>query len=187
MIKIDYKKIGLYFATLSPFLIFILVSFFLYVYVTPEKLIAYVGAENAYVLMFITAFISGLTTFNGVPYLPILLVLASGGINPLFLGLSSAMGIMLGDSTSYYIGYKGGEIVSSRIQKLSDFVRRIMEKYPRAFPIFCFVYGSISPLSNDFITMSSGLAKYPFSKMMVPLALGNLVFNITLAFIGGYY
>lgn len=180
-------KKGSRFVTLLPFLIFVSISLILYLYVTPEKIVSFVGADNAYILMFVTALIGGLTTFNGVPYFSVLLVLASGGLNPFFLGLTSAVGVMLGDSTSYYIGYKGGEIISSRIQGLSNAVRKTMEKYPRAFPVLCFIYGSVSPLSNDFITISSGIARYPFFRVMIPLALGNLVFNITLAFIGGYY
>jgi hypothetical protein len=42
--------------------------------------------------------------------------------------------------------------------------------------------------SNDVIVIPAGLVKYPFWKVMLPLALGNLVFNTWLALVavGGY-
>ncbi len=187
MPEITYKKFKHYLLALSPFIFFIVVSIFLYIYITPEKLVSYVGAENAYLLMFVIAFIGGLTTLNGVPYFSILIVLASGGLNPVLLGLCSAFGVMLGDSTSYYVGYKGGTIVSPRIQWLSTTIRKVMDEHQKAFQLFCFLYGSVSPFSNDFISLSAGLARYPFFKMMIPLSLGNLVFSLTLAHLASNY
>jgi hypothetical protein len=51
------------------------------------------------------------------------------------------------------------------------------------FLILCFVYGSISPLSNDLITIPGGMARISYLKVMIPLGLGNIVFNITLCYL----
>ena len=53
-------------------------------------------------------------------------------------------------------------------------------------PIAFFLYDSLVPLSNDFIVISMGLARYPFWRVMIPLGLGNLVFNISLAYLALY-
>ena len=54
--------------------------------------------------MYVIALLGGMTTFNTVPYIPLLLLLASAGVNPLLLGLSSAFGVITGDAFSYFIG-----------------------------------------------------------------------------------
>ena len=94
---------------------------------------------------------------------------------------------MLGDSTSYYVGYRGGAIISQRLQEgIFRYVHSFTKKYPKAFPVFCLLYGSFVPFSNDFITISAGLARYPFWRVMIPLALGNMIFNVSLAYFAVY-
>lgn len=181
----DKKKILIYLSRILIVLIFIGLSFFL-LYSSPERLVGSIGVQNAYVLIFVLAFLGGLTTFTGVPYHPVLVVLAVGGLNPLLLGLSTAFGVMLGDSTSYFVGYQGGAIVPQGIQKFLARLLSFAMRYPRALPLFFFLYGSLCPFSNDFIIISMGLAHYPFWRVMIPLGLGNLVFNISLAYLATY-
>lgn len=57
---------------------------------------------------------------------------------------------------------------------------------PWVVPSALFLYGSLIPFSNDFIVISLGVAHYPFWKVMIPLGLGNITFNIWLAFAGAY-
>ena len=46
-------------------------------FVGAESLVNYIGVQNAYVLMFLVAALGGLSTFNSVPYLAVLLDLFS--------------------------------------------------------------------------------------------------------------
>ncbi|MFH0890970.1 MAG: VTT domain-containing protein [Candidatus Liptonbacteria bacterium] len=153
---------------------------------SPDKIISYIGAENGYIIIFILALVGGLTTFSGVPYHLVLISLASGGLNPLLLGVITGVGVILGDSTSYYIGYGGREIIPEKIRSYLNKLFLFGSRYPRTMPIFFLLYGSMIPLSNDFIVISAGLARYPFKKVMIPLAMGNLIFNISLAYFGSY-
>jgi membrane protein YqaA with SNARE-associated domain len=179
------KKRNIYIFRIILLLFFIAWSVFFY-YASPAKIISYIGIENAYGLMFILALLGGLTTFSGVPYHAILIMLASGGLNPLYLGLSASFGVMFGDSTSYYIGYNGAQIVPQKIQKyLKRFCVYCLD-HPKILPFAFFLYGSIVPFSNDFIVISMGMARYPFWKVMLPLGLGNVVFNTTLAYLAVY-
>lgn len=162
-------------------LLFVGGTIFFY-YSSPEELILFIGVENAYALMFILALLGGLTTFSGIPYHAILIMLASGGLNPFFLGISAASGVMVGDTTSYYIGYRGGTFVPQGIQKILQKFCTFCLAHPKMLPIIFFLYGSFVPFSNDFIVISMGLARYPFWRVMVPLGLGNFVFNISLAY-----
>lgn len=157
-----------------------------FTYSSPEKIIGWLGVENAYGLIFILAILGGLTTFSGVPYHLVLVTLATGGLNPLILGSVTAAGVMLGDTTSYYIGYHGRRIVPDSIQKILARLCAWCLLRPRILPVFFFLYGALVPFSNDFIVISMGFAHYPFWRVMLPLGLGNLVFNISLAFLAVY-
>ena len=166
---------------------FLGLSFYFLIYSSPNVLVGFIGTDNAYLLMFILAFFGGLTTFSGIPYHLILITLSLGGLNPFLLGFSTSIGVMLGDSTSYYVGYRGGAIISQRLQEgIFRYVNSFTRNYPKAFPVFCLLYGSFVPFSNDFITISAGLARYPFWRVMVPLAVGNMIFNVSLAYFAVY-
>lgn len=168
------------------FIIFIILYSFFLLYSSPEKLINFIGIENAYFLIFVLAFIGGLSTFSGVPYHLVLIALATGGLNPVFLGLSASFGVMLGDSTSYLIGYHGSAIFPGPVQ---NFLRKLLSyfmKHPKLLPLFFLFYGSFVPFSNDFIVITMGLARYPFWRVMIPLGMGNIIFNVSLAFLAIY-
>jgi len=166
-------------------LFFIGCSFLLY-YSSPEKLIEFIGVENAYFFIFILALIGGITTFSGIPYHLVLVTLAIGDLNPILLGVSAAAGVTLGDSTSYFVGHQGQVIIPQGIQKVLGKISAFGFKYPRILPLFFFLYGSFVPFSNDFIVISMGLARYPYRRVMLPLGAGNLVFNVSLAFLASY-
>lgn len=178
----EKKKILSYIPRILLIIIFVSLSFYFYAFSSPEKLISFIGVENAYVLIFVLAFIGGVTTFSGVPYHLVLITLATGGLNPFLLGLSTAVGVMLGDTTSYYIGYQGGTIIPGALQKILQTIRDFGLRHPKILPLLFFLYGCFSPFSNDFIVISMGLSHYPFWRVIVPLGLGNLVFNISLAY-----
>lgn len=168
------------------FVVFLLSFSLLFYFSSPAKLISFIGVQNSYLLIFLLAFVGGLTTFSGVPYHLVLISLASGGSNPLLLGTATALGVMLGDSTSYLIGSQGREIIPPKIQIWLNKLYTYGSKYPKLMPLFFLAYGSLSPFSNDFIVISAGLVKYPYKKVMIPLALGNLIFNISLAYLAAY-
>jgi membrane protein YqaA with SNARE-associated domain len=177
------NKILKYIPRIMLILLFISMSFYFYVYSSPEEMTSFIGLKNAYALIFVLAFLGGMTTFSGIPYHLVLITLATGGLNPLLLGISTAAGVMLGDSTSYYVGYQGSVIIPGALQKILMMIRNFGLKHPKILPLFFFLYGSLSPFSNDFIVISMGLSQYPFWRVMVPLGLGNLVFNISLAYL----
>ncbi|MDD5589815.1 MAG: hypothetical protein PHQ47_01415 [Candidatus Portnoybacteria bacterium] len=169
-----------------PIFLFIGLSLFFFIYSSPEKFIGFIGVSNAYALIFILATLGGMTTFSGIPYHLILITMATGGLNPLLLGLATSFGVMLGDSTSYYIGYQGRIIAPPRWHGFFEKIYNFGLKYPKLLPFFFFIYGSFMPFSNDFIVISMGLARYPFWRLMIPLGLGNLVFNIGLSYLSIY-
>lgn len=163
-----------------------MVSGILYFFGGPEEIVSSIGIQNAYFLMFAFAFLGGLTTFNTVPYYSMLFLLATGGANPLILGISSATGVMCGDTFSYYLGKEGAQIIPIKITKYFLLIKDFAERKPNLFSLVCLFYGSFSPLSNDFLTIPSGMAKIKYWKVMLPLSVGNIFFNISLAYLCVY-
>jgi len=179
-------RIKKYLFGLLPVILFVTFSAIFFFYSTPEQIIDWLGVSNAYLLIFILAFIGGLTIFSGIPYHLVIITMALGGLNPFILGLSASLGVILGDSTSYYVGYQGEAVIPDRFQKFFQKINDFSLTHPKALPLFGFFYGSFVPFSNDFITISAGLAHYPFWRIMIPLAIGNLIFNTSLAFLAVY-
>jgi membrane protein YqaA with SNARE-associated domain len=169
-----------YLPLIGVLLILIVVSFFFSDLAT-EDLVRWIGIENAYALLFVLAFLSGILTFVGVPYHFVLIALALGGLNPWILGISATAGVMLGDSVSYLIGYYSRPMLPVEAQRPLRRLASFFGKYPRLLPVFFFVYGCIAPYSNDLVGITLGVVRYPFARVMIPLGLGNLVFNTTVA------
>lgn len=179
------SKLKRYLPRILLVLFFLGISIF-FLFSSPERLLASIGIENAYLLIFSLALLGGLTTFSGVPYHLILIALAAGGLHPLLLGVCAGVGVMLGDTTTYYLGHQGSAIIPQWMQRFLRRISMLVESHPRLSPFLFFLYGSIVPFSNDFIVISMGLSRYPFWKVILPLGLGNLVFNISLAYLSVY-
>jgi membrane protein YqaA with SNARE-associated domain len=177
------KKIGF----LILILIIITWSIFLYIY-GPERIIEKIGINNAYLFCFLAALFGGTSIFFPFPYYLFVISFGAGGVNPFLLGLFSGLGLIIGDTTSYIVGYKGKDVLPEKGKKIFEKLRVLIDnpKYKKYVPGFLFLYGSISPLPNDIIVVPMGLAKYPYLKFMIPFGIGLIVFNTLLAFAGLY-
>lgn len=153
---------------------------------SPEDLIRFVGIENAYALIFALAFLGGLTTFSGIPYHLVLITLASGGLNPYLLGMTTALAVSLGDCTSYYVGYYGRDLLPVKLQSSLQRLSKLQVQHPRLLPAAFFFYGACIPFSSDLITIPMGILRYPLWKVIVPLGIGTVIFNTVLALIAAY-
>lgn len=158
-------------------------------FLSPEEILDYVGVENAYTLMFFVSLVGGLTIFSAIPYPLMLVTFALGGLDPVLLGLSSASGIILGDSTSYFLGYRGKAFLDGlrgRALTIFNWMQKLYTAQPKIVPLVIFLYGALIPLPNDIITISAGLSRYPFWSTMLPLAAGNFIFSVGLAYFAEY-
>jgi membrane protein YqaA with SNARE-associated domain len=180
-----YKK---QFIAFTFFVLFVVTWSVLVYQFSPQGIIERLGVTNGYGVAFFAAFLGGVSTFTSVPYVIIIITLGAGGLNPFLLGSVSALGLFMGDITSYLLGYYGHNVVPNGLQSKLQRVHTWLMGRTRAWtiPIFIFIYGAFLPLSNDFVVISFGLARYPFWRMMIPLGLGTIVFNSILAFAGKY-
>lgn len=159
-------------------------SLWLSLVATPEDVIAFLGVENAYVLMAALGFLSGAMTLSGIPYHLVLVGFASAGPNPFLLAVAATVGVALGDCISYLLGYHSHGAVPKGLRRMLLMVRDFAHRHPRLMPLMFFAYGALVPFSNDLIGLTMGLARYSIVRVMLPLALGTLVFNTTIAYFG---
>lgn len=161
-----------------------LLWFVTFLYVSPQNVVAWLGIENAYLFLSALAFMSGVSIFGGIPYHLVLLTFAAADLDPWLLGLSAAFGVMVGDSTSYLLGYYGRLIVPHWADAYLRTWSGFLEQHRKLVPLFFFLYGCLAPFSNDLVGIFAGLTRHSFVRVIVPLGLGNLVFNTALAFGG---
>jgi membrane protein YqaA with SNARE-associated domain len=166
--------------------VFLAWSLLLYT-ISPEEIVDKIGLNNSYLILFIMAFLGGTSIFLPFPYYLFTISFGAAGLNPLFLGISAGLGTLIGDTTSYYIAYHARVVVPRKyysvFQKILDWTTK---KNPAIFSLFVFLYASIIPLPDDLITVPSGITKYPFWRLAIPLGLGKITFNILLALSGFY-
>jgi uncharacterized membrane protein YdjX (TVP38/TMEM64 family) len=165
--------------------VFIAISFVI-ASVPTSTILDLVGSQNAYLLMFFLGMIGGLSTFVTIPYHLILMSLAAGGLNPILLGIATAFGVMGGDSLMYIVCRNLKNTFSPRLQATIAHLSHYFTSHPRLVTPGLFLYGAVSPFSNDFIVATMSLSKYPYLRTILPLMLGNCIFNITIAYIGLY-
>lgn len=180
--SILHTKKGRYLLALLSLVLFVCVSLVLFVVLSPEEIINWVGVKNAYVLIFVMAIAGGFTTFNIIPYHPVLVALALGGLNPYILGILAATGVTLGDSTSYWLGTQGRVLLSDKTNKWFLRVHRLGERNPKLQMFLFFLYSTFMPTSNDLLTIPAGMARIPFWRVMIPLLLGNIIFDTAQAY-----
>ena len=72
----------------------------LFLFYSPDQIVNYIGVENTYLTMFLIAAIGGVNSLtSGVLYAS-LLTFAAGGADPLWLGLSTGVGMALGECST---------------------------------------------------------------------------------------
>ncbi len=148
---------------------------------SPDSLINWIGVENGYLLVGLFALISGLSLFGTAPYHLVLAALAAGGLDPILLALAAVIGLAIGDSTSYFLGYEGRAIIPQKAEKVVERISYFLKLHDKHLSVYIFLYGALIPFSNDFIGVTLGLVRYNFLRAMIPLMLGTFIFNCAVA------
>ncbi len=169
--------------------ILLLVALLLWGYIisqlSPEALVMSLGVDNAYIGTFIISLVGGLSTFITVPYQLVVITFGAGGLDPWLLGLAAGIGLMIGDATSYLIGYHGRDFVPRKVQVAFKKIYGWLATKPKPLTFLTiFIYGAIFPIPNDFLVIPLGLIHFPYWKMAIPLTLGNILSNALLAYFG---
>lgn len=169
------------------FLLSILLLSFILTRFPPEEIVKIIGINNSYIALFFLAFLGGISIFFPFPYYIVVFMFGAAGLNPFLLGICAGFGVILGDTTSYFIGYTGREIVPDKFNKyFSKFYLWVNKKPLWVMSIVLFLYGAFVPFPNDAVIIPLGIARYKYWRAIIPLAIGNIVFSTLIAFAGLY-
>jgi len=174
--KYNKKLIG--FLILVVFLISLIV---LLCFVNPEQIVNKIGVRNGYILAFVISFFGGFSAGGSVSFISLLIILVTGGMNPIYLGLVSGISLAIGDMIMFYAGSKGRELVKGkwdeRIKKVANVFKK-RKRLEKMIPIIAYLYIGFTPLPNDVLILFLAAIEYPAKKMNRIIVLGDITFAL---------
>jgi len=142
----------------------------------------YFAVRTGYPGVFLLSVIGSAIPFLPLPYLFVVVVL-SGILDPLFLGLVSGLGGAIGKITSYLLGRLGYRFLGEERRRSMDALNRLIGKYG-AIGVFIF---ALTPLPDDIYYIPIGMTRYSFAKFMLFSSAGKILLAILVAFLGRTY
>lgn len=165
-------------------LLFVIASMIFVYCIGPEKVIDKIGIHNTYLFIFFISLISGFSAWTSFSMIALLVTFTAKGINPIYLGLISGIGLAMGDLIMFMIFSKGIVLVSRRWEKrIRKFSRFFEEKHRRLIPFVVYVYIGLTPLPNDFLIIFLGILGYPIKRAYIPIILGDLTYPFMITFL----
>jgi membrane protein YqaA with SNARE-associated domain len=149
---------------------------------SPREIIAYIGADNSLIVAFLASTFGGISSLTAGSYYAMIVTFSSGGVNPWLLGIATGAGLTVSDSLVYYLGTRGHEVLTGKWKERANRLARwINNQHEHVVQIFAYVYTGLSPMPNDLLTVSLGLAKYSYKRLLPALLLGNITLSIIIA------
>ncbi len=122
----------------------------------------------SYLAVFVAGFLAA--TFLPIYSEAVYLYYLHQGAEPILLTLSAAVGNTLGSVVNYYIGLKGIEYVSKRVDlKYLEKARKIFQKWGGWSLLL-----SWAPVIGDPLTFIAGIMKYDFKKFVILVFIAKL-------------
>ncbi len=135
-----------------------------------------------YLGVFVASLLGSIIPFLPVPYL-IVVILLSGTLDPLALGVAAGIGGALGKTTSYVLGRSGYLVSKPSTQKNLDFLGRFVGKYGD-LGVFIF---AVTPLPDDLYLIPLGMVRFPFWRFMAINTVGKVILSTAVAYFGRAY
>lgn len=150
----------------------------------PEEIVAYVGVQNGYILAAIVSFFGGFSSGGSISFMSLLIVFASGGLNPWALGIISGISLALGDIIMFSLGTAGRTLITGKWDARITKLKTLYEQKPflkTYTPLFAYLYMGFTPFPNDLLLAALAAIEFPAQKMRPIIILGDLTFACLLA------
>ncbi len=152
-------------------------------FVPADAIVERVGIENAYLLAFGVALLAGFSSLTGAAAYATVIQLSLGGADPLWLGLSSGIGIFLSDTAFFFLLAHGRSSVAPRFRGLFDRVRRFFDRVPDVFVYLAvFVLSAFTPMPNDLTLAALAVAGYRYRSFWPALFAGDIALSLILSY-----
>jgi membrane protein YqaA with SNARE-associated domain len=152
-------------------------------FISPDEIVERIGITNGYLILFFIALFGGVTSLTSGSYFATVITLALGGLNPLILALVSASAATIGDTVFFYLGHHGhAALTQGRVQSFVERLTHALERRPWWHTsVGVYVLAAVTPVPNELIATSLGLAQRSFFTVVPPLALGNMTLAYLIA------
>ena len=150
-------------------------------FVSPEQIVNKIGVRNGYILTFVVSFFGGFSAGGSVSFISLLIILVTGGMNPIYLGLVSGISLAIGDMIMFYAGSKGRELIEGKWDKRIKRVANVFKKrkgLEKMIPVTAYLYIGFTPLPNDILILFLAAIEYPAKKMNRIIVLGDITFAL---------
>jgi hypothetical protein len=153
-------------------------------FISPTKIVEFVGVRNSYIVVFLLAAIGGLSTFTSTSFFTAIATFSTGGSNPLLLGLFGGIGIFISDTIFFYLANYGKTSVpeswNTRIEKISNWTK----KFPKWVTyVFIYLYIGFTPFPNDLLMIALVVAGYTYRRIAFIVLIGSITIATVVAYL----
>jgi len=145
-----------------------------------ETLIPLLLNSFGYLGIFLISLISTSTIFLPAPLYLIIVAASAIGMNPFLVAFFSAIGMAIGELTSYFIGLGGNKLLEEKHKKGVKKFERLFKKYG----FVAIVITAFIPFPFDIVGISAGLGRYEIKKFLLAVFIGRFFKAILLAYLG---
>ena len=152
-------------------------------FVDRDALIASVGIENAYAVLFVVSATAGVSVFTAAGFFAFFGAFVGANVDPLIASIVAGVGITFGDVIIFLFARLAREnsetIKKSKIyQRLCAFVERLPEWGVYTFTL---LYAAFIPIPNDILMVVLGVLRYKLLPIIAVMILGNIVLMYLIA------
>lgn len=147
-----------------------------------SDLIKITVSQFGYLGVFLIAVLAGFNLAVPLPAIAFLPLFVTSGFSLWPCVLIISIGMTLADTIGYFLGRAGHNLFSSLASReLREHLARWREHYHWAPAIVIFIFISFIPVSNEVLIVPLGFLGYGVRHLLLPIFLGNAVFNIVYA------
>lgn len=155
----------------------------LFIWISPQEIVEKIGIKNSYLIAFLVASFGGLSSVTSPILYTMIATFAAGGSVPWLLGITSGLGIALGDMLIFLLAQFGYISTQKIHQQTSSKYRHLQKKIPKWLQfILLYMILGFTPIPNDIVMIFLVLIGYSW-KNLVPIL---LISGITIATITAY-
>jgi len=128
--------------------------------------------------IFLIAVVSGFNLAIPVPAVAFMPVFVASGLNVFAVVVIMAAGMTLADFIGFLLGKASRRIAMSAFErKVLNKFEKIKEKLNWSPALALFLFASLAPFPNEIIVVPMAFLGYRFTYILLPVFLGNMVFN----------
>ena len=156
-----------------------------FLFISPDQIVGYIGVENTYLTLFLIAAIGGLNSITGGVLYASIIAFAAGGASPWLLGLAGGVGIAIGDSLVFYLFRYTSKTLSPAWQEKVDKMKAKVEHLPRCVQYaLIYAYLGFAPFPNDVLMFLLAVLRFRFYQVFPAILAGAITIATLTAYLG---